>query len=57
VSGVTGDNGELARFDGPPVVEFAGAAQFVALPWLELRGVVRVSRAMDDYDLGERSRF
>jgi hypothetical protein len=53
VSGVTGDNGELARLDGPPVVEWVGAAP----RWLGLRGVVHVSQAMEDYDVGERDRF
>jgi len=47
------DDGNLAQFDRPPVVEIVGAAQFVALPRLELRDVVRVSQALDDFDLQE----
>ena len=53
VSGVPGDDGELAQFERPPVVEIVGAAQFVALPRLELRDIVHVSQAMDDYELAE----
>jgi hypothetical protein len=43
----------LPRFARPPVIEVAGAVQFMPMPGFALREIVQVAEALPDYELRE----